>query len=191
MAHCVRPVRKDWIHSRAFSWMPASWSLVHGAVGDGVEGSREVQEDEGCNFVSVEVGVDVVCGGEEDGLRNVIASEAGLREVQDVVRLDKLGKLGVDCLLDDLGWKGEQRDGSEVLEVSRSAEGFFSKGLISTCFQSSRNVAGLMEQLMVQQSSGAMEMPAVLKMWFRQGFEGDPEWMLLMILRVSSVVRGV
>ena len=110
-------------------------------MGDGIEGDREVQEDEGCSIASVEEDADIVCGGEEGGLSAVVALEARLGEVQDVVRFDELGQLGVDGLLDHLGREREKRNGSEVLEVRRVGRGFLQQR-VDLCMFSIFRVGG-------------------------------------------------
>lgn len=59
-------------------------------MGDCIEGSQEVQLHEGCCFALVEEGVDVVGGGKVFGLGAVVASEAGLGDVQDMIPCDEL-----------------------------------------------------------------------------------------------------
>lgn len=45
----------------------------------------------------------------------MVASEGRLGGVPCVVVFDEFCELGMDGLLDDLGWEREQRDGSVVL----------------------------------------------------------------------------
>lgn len=59
----------------------------------------------------------------------MIASEALLRDVQDVVHFDEFGELGADGLLYDLCWEGEQGDGSDVFEVCRVGGLLFQQGV--------------------------------------------------------------
>ncbi|KAJ1111970.1 hypothetical protein NDU88_000242 [Pleurodeles waltl] len=68
------------------------------------------------------------------------------------------------------------------------AKGFFRRRRILVCFQSSGEVLVLMEQLIVLRSLGAMDALALMNMWCGQGSVGAPEWVLIMMLTVSSVV---
>ncbi|KAJ1193976.1 hypothetical protein NDU88_003271 [Pleurodeles waltl] len=56
-------------------------ACAEGVVTDGVEGCRQVKEDEGSGFTFVEHDPDVVGCNDESGLGAVVLTEAGLRNV--------------------------------------------------------------------------------------------------------------
>ncbi|KAJ1097459.1 hypothetical protein NDU88_002577 [Pleurodeles waltl] len=78
---------------------------AEGVVTDGVEGGREVQDDEGHSFTFVEHGPDVTGCGDEGGLSAVVPTESGLGDVQRVVVFQEAGQLA--DLLDYLRREGE------------------------------------------------------------------------------------
>ncbi|KAJ1082341.1 hypothetical protein NDU88_002509 [Pleurodeles waltl] len=95
----------------------------------GVEGSREVQEDEGGCFSVVHQSPDVVGDCDEGSFCAVVGSKSRLRRVERVVSLEKGGQLFIHSLLDDLGREGGKRDGAEVLQVFGISRGFFQEGV--------------------------------------------------------------